>query len=138
MRHNKTLAKLGVKESHRRALLRNLASSLLTHGRIHTTHSRARALRPVVEKLIGLGKRGPTDLHAGRLAARDIHDKELQRKLFGELAELYRTRQGGYTRVLKTTWRPGDRADMALIELVDVIPDHHHHDHEHSAAPAAH
>jgi large subunit ribosomal protein L17 len=118
MRHQKAHYKLNRTSAHRRALMRNLATALFRHERIQTTHIKAKALKPFAEKLITLGKRG--DLAARRLAARDIRDHEVLKKLFDELAERFRTRQGGYTRVLKVGRRLGDNAPTSLIELVDA------------------
>ncbi len=115
MRHQKGIKKLGRTSAHRRALLRNLATELFRHERIETTVVKAKALRSYAEKLITLGKRG--DLHARRLAARDVRDHEILQKLFGELAPRFATRHGGYTRVVRTTVRKGDAAELALIEL---------------------
>jgi len=98
--------------------MKNLATALFRHERIETTSPKAKALRPYAERLITLAKRG--DLHARRLASRHIHDHEILRKLFMELGERYRTRAGGYTRILKVGIRRGDNADMSLIELVDA------------------
>src|SRR5690349_4372426 len=99
MRHKHGIAKLGRTGTHRRAVLRNLATALFEHERIVTTHTKAMALRPFAEKLLTLSKRG--DLHARRLAARHIQDQDILSKLFSELAERYQDRPGGYTRVLK-------------------------------------
>ena len=118
MRHQKAHYKLNRSSTHRTATLRNLATSLFRHERIETTHTKAKALKSYAEKLITLGKRG--DLHARRLAARDIQDHDVLKKLFDELAERYRTREGGYTRVLKVGRRRGDNAPLSLIELVDA------------------
>lgn len=117
MRHQRGTKKLGKNSSHRQAMLRNLATALFRHGRIETTQVKAKSLRSFAEKLITLGKRG--DLHARRLAARDLHDHEILQKLFGEIAPRFAERKGGYTRVLKLEARRGDAASMALIELVD-------------------
>jgi len=117
MRHRKGISKLGRTGSHRRAMMRNMATALFQHGRIETTVAKAKALRPVAERLITLGKRG--DLHARRLAARDIQDRDILKKLFGDIAGRFSERPGGYTRVLKTGNRKGDNAPTALIELVD-------------------
>ena len=117
MRHQNGIKKLNRNGSHRRALLRNMAIALFRHERIETTGAKARALRPYAERLITLAKRG--DLHARRLAARQVHDHEVLQKLFGEIAERCRTREGGYTRVLKLGVRRGDNGMKALIELVD-------------------
>src|SRR3546814_8893722 len=106
---------------HRRALFANLASALIKHEQIKTTLPKAKDLRPYVEKLITLGKRG--DLHARRQAIAQIGDEVLVRKLFDALAERYAKRDGGYTRVLKAGFRYGDAAPMAIIELVDRDPD---------------
>lgn len=118
MRHQKAHHKMNRSSTHRTATMRNLATALFRHERIETTHAKARALKPYAEKLITLGKRG--DLHARRQAARDIQDHDVLKKLFDELAERYRTREGGYTRVLKVGRRRGDNAPLSLIELVDA------------------
>ncbi len=117
MRHHKAHHRLNRGTSHREALMRNLATSLFLHERIETTAAKARALRPYAERLITLAKRG--DLHARRLAARHIRDHEVLRKLFSELAERLRAREGGYLRILKTGLRRGDAAPESLIEIVD-------------------
>ncbi|MDE2761730.1 MAG: 50S ribosomal protein L17 [Gemmatimonadota bacterium] len=116
MRHRKKGRSLSRSPSHRRALLRNMATSLLRHERITTTTARAKELRPYVERLITLAKRG--DLHARRLVARRIADREVLGKLFDDIGPRYAERPGGYTRILKLGNRRGDAADMALIELV--------------------
>lgn len=117
MRHGKKIKKMGRTASHRRATLRNMATSLFQHERIETTTARAKALRPYAERLITLAKRG--DLHARRQAARDIQDREVLGKLFDDLGPRFSERPGGYTRVLKLGARKGDAAEMALIELVE-------------------
>jgi large subunit ribosomal protein L17 len=117
MRHQNGVKKLGRVGSHRRSLLRNLATALFMHERIETTDVKAKALRSYAEKLITLGKRG--DLHSRRLAAREIHDQEVLQKLFGDIAKRSSERAGGYTRVLKIGARKGDNAPVSLIELVD-------------------
>jgi large subunit ribosomal protein L17 len=117
MRHLNGVKKLGRAGAHRHAMLRNLATELFRHERIETTVARAKVVRSVADKLITLGKRG--DLHARRLAARDVQDHEILQKLFGEIAERFKDRAGGYTRVLHKGVRHGDCADMALIELSD-------------------
>ncbi|MEQ9125011.1 MAG: 50S ribosomal protein L17 [Alphaproteobacteria bacterium] len=121
MRHRKGPAKLGRTSTHRRAMLANMAASLIKHEQIMTTLPKAKALKPVVEKLITLGKKG--DLSARRLAAARLQDDAMVRKLFATLAERYADRPGGYTRVLKAGFRYGDDAPMAVIELVDRDPD---------------
>ena len=118
MRHQKGVKKLGRTGTHRRAMYGNMVTALFTHERITTTEAKAKALRPVAEKLITLGKRG--DLHARRTAAKQIHDHEALQKLFGEIAERFKDRNGGYTRVLKMGFRRGDNSPTALIELVDA------------------
>ena len=118
MRHLKSGRKLNRHSSHRLALYRNQAKSLLTHGRITTTVPKAKELRGFVDHLIHLAKRG--DLHARRLVLRDLQDVKLVRKLFDEIAPRYRDPQGGYTRVLKLAERRrGDGAPLALVELVE-------------------
>ncbi|MFT9164195.1 MAG: 50S ribosomal protein L17 [Komagataeibacter saccharivorans] len=117
MRHGVAGRKLGVTSSHRQAMFRNMAVALIKHEQITTTLPKAKELRPVVEKLITLGKRG--DLHARRLAFAQLRDDKIVSKLFATVAERYKTRQGGYTRVLRAGMRHGDAADMAVIELVD-------------------
>lgn len=117
MRHRKKGRKLGRTASHRRATMRNMATSLFQHERIRTTTARAKELRPFAERLITLAKRG--DLHARRMAARQIADREVLGKLFDDLGPRFNDRPGGYTRILKLGHRRGDAADMALIELVD-------------------
>jgi len=106
--------------AHRQAMFVNLATSLLKHEQITTTLPKAKDLRPIVERLITLGKRG--GLHARRQALAVLPEEKIVQKLFGELAERYKERQGGYTRVLKAGFRYGDAAPMAVIELVDRDP----------------
>ena len=117
MRHGVAGRKLGVTSSHRQAMFRNMAAALLKHEQITTTLPKAKELRPVAEKLITLGKRG--GLHARRQAYAQLRDDVIVAKLFGALADRYRSRPGGYTRVLKAGIRYGDAASMAVIELVD-------------------
>ncbi len=117
MRHRIAGRKLNLNSAQRKALLRGLATELFKHGKVQTTEARAKTVRPVAEKLITLAKRG--DLHARRLAAGRLYDPKVQQKLFTEIADLYRERQGGYTRIYKLGPRKGDGAPMALIELVD-------------------
>lgn len=117
MRHGMSGRKLNRTSSHRKALFSNLAAALITHEQIKTTLPKAKDLRPVVEKLITLGKRG--DLHARRQAAAMLRDDAVVRKLFSVIADRYKDRQGGYTRVLKAGFRYGDAAPMAMIELVE-------------------
>jgi len=117
MRHGVAGRKLGVTTSHRFAMFRNMAHALIKHEQITTTLPKAKELRPVAEKLITLGKRG--GLHARRQAYAQLRDDVIVAKLFGVLADRYKDRQGGYTRVLKAGIRHGDAADMAVIELVE-------------------
>ena len=117
MRHRKGLKKLGRSSSHRQAMLRNMVTSLLDHERIQTTDSKAKELRRVAERMITLGKRG--DLHARRQALSVIRSKEVTGKVFDELADRYRERPGGYTRVMKLGQRQGDAAPMSIVELLD-------------------
>ncbi|GAN62924.1 50S ribosomal protein L17 [Acetobacter indonesiensis NRIC 0313] len=117
MRHRIAGRKLGVTSSHRAAMFRNMAVALLKHEQITTTLPKAKELRPVVEKLITLGKRG--DLHARRQAFSLLRDDVIVKKLFSAIAERYKGRTGGYARVMRAGMRYGDAADMAVIELVD-------------------
>jgi large subunit ribosomal protein L17 len=107
--------------AHRQAMFENLAASLIKHEQIRTTLPKAKDLRPIVERLITLGKRG--GLHARRQAIARLQDKVLADKLLTTLAERYGSRPGGYTRILKAGFRHGDNAAMAIIELVDRDPD---------------
>ena len=117
MRHRRAGWKLGRNTEHRRALLRNLVTSLIVEERIETTLTKAKAMRPHVEKMITLGKRG--DLHARRLALSFIHDETVVSGLFAQIAPRFASRNGGYTRIVMTRTRFGDAAPMAVIELVE-------------------
>ena len=117
MRHRRRGGKLGRPSSHRLALVRNLVTALLEHERVETTHAKARELRRVADRMITLGKRG--SLHARRRALRVIRSPEVAAKVFGDLAERFRERPGGYTRVVKLRDRVGDAAPLSLVELVD-------------------
>jgi len=117
MRHGLSGRKLNRTHSHRKAMLSNMANALIKHEQIKTTLPKAKELKPYVEKLITLGKRG--DLHARRQAATTLQDDAMVSKLFDTLAGRYGERSGGYTRVLKAGFRYGDAAPMAVIELVD-------------------
>ena len=121
MRHGMSHRKFNRSSPHRKAMFGNMAVALLKHEQITTTLPKAKDLRGVVERLITLGKRG--NLHARRQALSVLHDRDIAAKLFGELAERYKERPGGYTRVLKAGFRYGDMAPMAVIELVDRNPD---------------
>ena len=118
MRHRNHSGRLGVDFGHRRAMLANLATALLTHGRIETTQAKARAVRPYVEKLITLGKRG--DVHARRQALSALRQRQIVDRLFNDVAATYSGRPGGYTRMVKTGFRAGDAAPMAVVELVEA------------------
>ncbi len=120
MRHGVAGRKLGVTSTHRIAMFRNMASALIKHEQITTTLPKAKELRPVAEKLITLGKKG--GLANRRLAYAELRDDVIVTKLFSTLADRYKTRQGGYTRVLRAGIRYGDAADMAVIELIDRDP----------------
>jgi large subunit ribosomal protein L17 len=117
MRHGKAHRKLGRTTSHRLAMFANMSASLIKHEQIVTTLPKAKELRPIVEKLITLGKRG--DLHARRQAISQVRDVEQVGKLFSVLGPRYKDRNGGYVRVLKAGYRHGDNAPLAVIELVD-------------------
>lgn len=134
MRHRKSGRPLGRTSAHRRAMYRNMVTSLLQHEKIHTTEAKAKELRRFADKTITRGLsvldlvQKPTDqrtpeetakiVHAMRMAGRLVHDKDVLKKLFTELAPKYKERPGGYTRILKTAPRVGDAARMAIVELV--------------------
>ncbi len=117
MRHRKAGRKLNRTASHRKAMFMNLSQALLKHEQIVTTLPKAKDLAPIVEKMITLGKKG--GLANRRLAIARLQNEDLVRKVFDDLAERYKERSGGYTRVLKAGFRKGDNAPMAVIELVD-------------------
>jgi large subunit ribosomal protein L17 len=117
MRHGKVHRKLNKKPQHRRAMFANMCASLIKHEQITTTLPKAKELRPVVEKLITLGKKG--GLHARRQAISEIRDVAMVKKLFEVLAPRYQERRGGYTRIMKAGFRYGDSAPVAVIEFVD-------------------
>ena len=121
MRHGISGRKLNRTSSHRKAMFANMAAALIKHEQIKTTLPKAKELRPVVDRLITLGKRGT--LHARRQVMGVLHDRTLTEKLFATLAERYADRAGGYTRVLRAGFRYGDSAPMAFIELVDRDPE---------------
>jgi large subunit ribosomal protein L17 len=121
MRHAKSGRKFNRTASHRKAMFANMAVALIKHEQIKTTLPKAKDLRGVVDRLITLGKRG--DLHARRQALSVLRDSTIAAKLFEELAERYKDRPGGYTRVIKAGFRYGDTAPMAVIELVERDPD---------------
>ena len=117
MRHGNSGRKLGKRSDHRKAMFANMAASLIKHEQIVTTLPKAKDLRPIVEKLVTLAKRG--DLHARRQAISEIRDLEGVKKLFATIGPRYKARAGGYTRVLKAGFRHGDNAAVAVIEFVD-------------------
>lgn len=139
MRHRKSGRKFDTNSPHRKAMFRNMVTSLLVHGQIRTTTQRAKELRRVADKVISIGKRAPSvadvenlsgdeqqkaraaRVSAIRRAKRWVNDDDAVRQLFGEYAERFRTRPGGYTRILKTDFRPGDNAEMAVIALVGEL-----------------
>jgi len=135
MRHRKSGRKLGRNSSHRKAMYRNMVTSLFVHGRIKTTEAKAKELRKIADRVITMGKKGPTSsleglegdalkaanarrLHYIRRARRWVNNPSALERLFGEYADRFQSRPGGYTRILKVGHRPGDNAPMALIELV--------------------
>src|SRR5262247_4986 len=140
MRHANAHRKLNRTSEHRRAMFANMAAALIKHEQIVTTLPKAKDLRPVVEKLITLGKRG--DLHARRQAIAQMRDIDTVKKLFEVIGPRYKDRNGGYTRVLKAGYRHGDSAPVAVIELVDRDADakgkedRERHEAEKAAAPA--
>ncbi len=121
MRHGLHGRKLNRTSAHRKAMFANMAVALLKHEQIKTTLPKAKELRPIVDKLVTLGKRG--GLHARRQALAFLRDKDITGKLFDSLAARYAERHGGYTRVLRAGFRYGDAAPMAFIELVDRDPE---------------
>jgi large subunit ribosomal protein L17 len=120
MNHGRSYRRLNRTHEHRKALFANMAGSLIEHEQIKTTLPKAKELKPIVEKLITLGKRG--DLHARRMAAAQLKQDAHVKKLFDVIGPRYRERQGGYARVLRAGFRYGDMAPMAIIELVDRDP----------------
>jgi len=116
VRHAKTGKKLGRDSAHRKALYANLAGALIEHGRIKTTVTKAKAVKPLAEQMITLGRRG--DLHARRQATAVLRSRDVVHKLFAEVAPLFKDRPGGYTRIVKIGPRAGDAAEMAYLELV--------------------
>ena len=120
MNHGNGYRRLNRTSEHRKAMFANMAASLIEHEQIKTTLPKAKDLRPIVEKLITLAKRG--DLHARRMAAAQLRQDQQVKKLFDVIGPRYRNRNGGYTRVLKAGFRYGDMAPMAIVELVDRDP----------------
>jgi large subunit ribosomal protein L17 len=119
MRHLKKGRSLHRSSSHRKAMLRNLAVSILLHERVRTTEAKAKEVRRLVERIITWGKRG--DLHARRLTARQVGSRTVVKRIFDDLAPRYSNRPGGYTRILKAGFRQGDNAPMVIMELVDRL-----------------
>jgi large subunit ribosomal protein L17 len=117
VRHARSGKKLGRDSAHRKALYANLAGALIEHGRIKTTVTKAKAVKPLAEQMITLGRRG--DLHARRQATAILRSRDVVHKLFAEVAPLFKDRPGGYTRIVKLGPRAGDAAEMAYLELVD-------------------
>lgn len=117
MRHQRAGKKLGRDSAHRKALYANLAGALIEHGRIRTTVSKAKAVKPLAEQMITLGRRG--DLHARRQATAFLRSRDVVHLLFAEVAPRFKDRPGGYTRITKIGPRAGDSAEMAYLELVD-------------------
>jgi large subunit ribosomal protein L17 len=117
LRHARSGKKLGRDSAHRKALYSNLAGALIEHGRIKTTVTKAKAVKPYAEQMITLGRRG--DLHARRQATSFLRSRDIVHHLFAEVAPRFKDRPGGYTRIIKIGPRPGDAAEMAYIELVD-------------------
>ena len=120
MRHASRGKKLGRDSSHRRALYANLASQLIEHERIRTTLAKAKAVKPIAEEMITLGRRG--DLHARRQALSYLRSQEIVHKLFSDVGPRMAERPGGYSRIVKIGHRPGDAAEMVYLELVDYAP----------------
>jgi len=116
MYHGKAGRKLGRTSSHKEAMLRNMVTSVIKHESIRTTDCKAKELRKLAERMITLGKRG--DLHARRQALSVVRDKSVVGKLFGELSERFRTRPGGYTRIIKVGYRFGDNAPVSILEFI--------------------
>jgi large subunit ribosomal protein L17 len=120
MRHHRSGKKLGRDSAHRRALYANLAGALIEHGRIRTTEAKAKAVKPIAEQMITLGRRG--DLAARRRALSYLRSKDVVHKLFDDVGPRFADRPGGYSRIVKLGPRPGDAADMVYLELVDYEP----------------
>jgi large subunit ribosomal protein L17 len=117
LRHHRSGKKLGRDSAHRKALYANLACALIEHGRIKTTVAKAKAVRPVAEKMITLGRRG--DLHARRQAMAYLRSQEIVHRLFADVGPRFKDRPGGYSRIIRIGPRPGDAAEMVYLELVD-------------------
>jgi large subunit ribosomal protein L17 len=120
MRHQRSGKKLGRDPAHRKALYANLAGALIEHGRIKTTEAKAKAVKPIAEQMITLGRRG--DIHARRQAIAFLRSQDVVHKLFSEVAPRFADRPGGYSRIVKLGARQGDAAEMVYLELVDHTP----------------
>jgi large subunit ribosomal protein L17 len=120
MRHHRAGRKLGRDAAQRKALYSGLTSSLIEHGRIRTTEAKAKAVKPIAEQMITLGRRG--DIHARRQALAYLRSQDVVYKLFSDVAPRFADRPGGYTRIVKLGPRQGDAAKMAYLELVDYVP----------------
>jgi large subunit ribosomal protein L17 len=120
VRHQRSGRKLGRDSAHRKALYANLSCALIEHGRIRTTEAKAKEVRPIVEQMITLGKRG--DLAAHRQAVAFLRSKSVVHALFSEVAPRFADRPGGYTRIVKIGPRQGDAAEIVYLELVDYVP----------------
>jgi large subunit ribosomal protein L17 len=120
VRHHRSGKKLGRDSAHRKALYSNLAGALIEHGRIKTTEAKAKAVKPIAEQMITLGRRG--DIHARRQATAYLRSQDVVHKLFSEVAPRFADRPGGYSRIVKLGPRPGDAAEMVYLELVDHTP----------------
>src|SRR5205807_3204462 len=120
MRHHRSGKKLGRDSAQRRALYSNLAGSLIEHGRIRTTEAKAKAVKPIAEQMITLGRRG--DIHARRQALAFLRSQDVVYKLFSDVGPRFKQRAGGYSRIVKLGVRQGDSAEMVYLELVDYVP----------------
>jgi len=121
VRHHRSGRKLGRDASHRKALYANLAGALIEHGRIKTTAAKAKEVKPIVEQMITLGRRG--DVHARRQALAFLRSQDVVYKLFSDVGPRFADRPGGYTRIIRIGPRPGDAAEMVYLELVDFLPE---------------
>ena len=120
MRHRRTGKKLGRDSAHRKALYANLTGALIEHGRIATTVAKAKAVKPIAEQMITLGRRG--DIHARRQALAYLRSQDVVYKLFSDVGPRFKDRAGGYSRIVRLGPRPGDSAEMVYLELVDYVP----------------
>jgi large subunit ribosomal protein L17 len=120
LRHHRSGKKLGRDSAHRKALYSNLAGALIEHGRIKTTEAKAKAVKPIAEQMITLGRRG--DIHARRQATAYLRSQDVVHKLFSEVAPRFVDRPGGYSRIVKLGPRQGDAAEMVYLEFVDYAP----------------